>query len=52
MRKKSERDQKDKVATERAMQNIEAAARRQFEEDKAAEVAHKEASLGKWVSVN
>ena len=49
MRKRSDQDQKDKVATERAMTNIEAAAQRQYEADKAAEEAHKQAQKGKWV---
>jgi hypothetical protein len=50
MRKRSDREEKERISTERAMANIEAAAKRQFEADKAAEAQHKQAQLGKWVS--
>lgn len=52
MQTRSDREEKDRAATERAMQTIEAAAQRQYQEDRAAEEAHKEAVLGKWVSIS
>ena len=49
MRQRSDREEKDRVANERAMAQIEIAAKKQFEADKAAEQEHKQAQLGKWV---
>ena len=51
MRQRSDREEKEKLATERAMANIEAAAKRQFEADKAVEAEHRQAQLGKWVRI-
>ncbi|KAL4519555.1 hypothetical protein Ndes2526B_g01859 [Nannochloris sp. 'desiccata'] len=49
MRQRSDREEKDRVSNERAMANIEAAAKRQYEADKAAETEHRQAQLlGKW----
>ena len=49
MRKRSDREQKDRSAAERAMSTIEVTAQRRFEADKAAEEAHTLSQIGKWV---
>lgn len=51
MRQRSDREEKVRVSNERAMANIEAAAKRQFEADKAAEAEHRQTQLGTWVSI-
>jgi hypothetical protein len=51
MRQRSDREEKERVTNERAMANIETAAKRQYEADKKAEEEHRQAQLGKWVSI-
>ncbi len=52
MRQKQDQDKRDLVEAQRCMSSIEAAAKRQYEEDQRAAQEVQKQRLGEWVSVH